>query len=57
MVEFLGPVKIFAGEMEMEALAEGAYRVLSGEEEAQSYDSVPLGFTTKEEFLASISER
>lgn len=36
MVEFLGPVKAFAGEMEMEALAEGACRVLNGEEDVKN---------------------
>jgi butyrate kinase len=36
-VAFLGPVFIVAGEMEMEALAQGAFRVLSGEEEPKEY--------------------
>ncbi len=33
-VEFIGPVFIMAGELEMEALASGAYRVMRGEESA-----------------------
>ncbi len=36
-VEFLGPVKRVPGEFEMTAMAEGALRVLRGEEEALSY--------------------
>lgn len=36
-VEFIAPVKVYAGENEMESLAEGALRVLSGEEVAQEY--------------------
>ena len=34
---WIAPVKVFPGEMEMEALAMGAYRVLTGEEEALEY--------------------
>lgn len=37
-VEFIGPVKIYAGEDEMRALAEGAVRVLKGEERAKLYE-------------------
>ncbi len=36
-VEFLAPVKIVPGEKELMALALGAYRVLSGKEEAKIY--------------------
>ncbi len=36
-VSFLAPVFVFPGEMEMEALALGAYRVLTGEEQAKEY--------------------
>ncbi len=36
-ISFLGPVFVFAGEKEMEALALGALRVLEGEEEAKDY--------------------
>lgn len=36
-VEFIAPVYIFPGEGEMKALAEGALRVLRGEEEAKEY--------------------
>jgi butyrate kinase len=36
-VSFLAPVFVFPGEMEMEALALGAYRVLVGEEQAKEY--------------------
>jgi butyrate kinase len=36
-VEFLGPVLVFPGEDEMEALTLGGLRVVSGEEEAKEY--------------------
>ncbi len=36
-VRHFAPVKIFAGEEELEALAAGAYRVLSGNEKAKNY--------------------
>lgn len=36
-VSFLGPVMVFPGEDEMQALAEGALRVLDGVEEAKTY--------------------
>ena len=36
-VEFISPVKIYPGEEEMIALAEGGLRVLRGEEEAKEY--------------------
>ena len=37
MVNFLGKIIVYPGEDEMGALASGAYRVLSGEEEAKEY--------------------
>lgn len=36
-VNFIAPVKIYPGEDELQALAEGALRVLSGQEEAKCY--------------------
>ncbi|MBE0665823.1 MAG: butyrate kinase, partial [Candidatus Aminicenantes bacterium] len=36
-VQFIAPVHVYAGEDEMQALAEGVARVLSGEEPAQNY--------------------
>lgn len=36
-VTFIAPVTILPGENEMQALADGAYRVLTGEEEAKDY--------------------
>jgi butyrate kinase len=36
-IEFIAPVHVYAGEDEMQALAEGVARVLSGEEQAQTY--------------------
>lgn len=37
-VEFIAPLKVYAGEDEMQALAEGAARVLKGEERAKIYE-------------------
>jgi butyrate kinase len=42
MVRYIAPVKVYAGEFEMEALAAGAMRVLRGEEEPQTYTGVPV---------------
>ncbi|MBD3285838.1 butyrate kinase [candidate division WOR-3 bacterium] len=36
-VEFIAPLMVYAGENEMESLAQGALRVLSGEENAKEY--------------------
>lgn len=36
-VEFIAPVKVYPGEMEMKAMAQGALRVLRGEEEILEY--------------------
>lgn len=36
-VRFIAPVKVYAGEDEMAALAHGALRVLRGDEEAKTY--------------------
>ena len=38
-VDFLGQVIVMAGEEEMLALAEGALRVINGEEEAKIYQA------------------
>ena len=37
-VKFIAPVYIIPGENEMQALADGAFRVLSGEENAKQYE-------------------
>lgn len=37
-VQFIAPVKVYAGEDEMLALAEGAQRILAGEEQAKIYE-------------------
>ncbi|HWQ30995.1 MAG TPA: butyrate kinase, partial [Negativicutes bacterium] len=37
-VEFIAPVKVYPGEDEMQALAEGALRILKGEETAKIYE-------------------
>ena len=36
-VKFIAPVMIFPGEDELKALAEGALRILAGEEACQEY--------------------
>ena len=38
-VEFIAPVKVYAGEDEMLALAEGAQRILNNEEQAKIYEN------------------
>jgi butyrate kinase len=45
-VSFIAPVERYPGEDEMRALAEGAIRVLSEEEQAQVYDG-PAGGTSR----------
>ncbi len=40
--EWISPVSAYPGEFEMEAMASGATRVLSGEEEAKEYTGVPV---------------
>lgn len=42
MLSFIAPIEVMAGEFEMEALAAGAVRVLSGEEQAKTYRGVPV---------------
>lgn len=42
MIGFIAPITVMAGEFEMEALAAGALRVLSGKEEAKDYSGVPV---------------
>lgn len=41
MVSFIAPVIVMAGEFEMEALASGALRVLTGQEEPKEYTGIP----------------
>jgi len=42
MVKFIAPVKVYPGELEMEAMACGALRVLTGQEEPKVYTGVPV---------------
>ena len=42
MVGFIAHVKVYAGELEMEAMACGALRVLTGQEEAKVYSGIPV---------------
>jgi butyrate kinase len=41
MVKYIAPVRVYAGEFEMEALASGALRVLTGQEQPKIYTGVP----------------
>lgn len=40
--EWIAPVAVYPGEFEQEAMAEGALRVLRGEEEAKVYPGKPV---------------
>jgi butyrate kinase len=42
MVKYIAPVKVYPGELEMDAMACGALRVLTGQEEAKIYSGVPV---------------
>lgn len=42
MVKYIAPVKVYAGEFEMEALAAGGFRVLTGQEQPKTYTGVPV---------------
>jgi butyrate kinase len=42
MVGYIAPVKVCAGEFEMEAMAAGALRVLTGQEQPKIYNGVPV---------------
>jgi len=42
MVQYVAPVKVYAGEFEMEALANGALRVLTGREQPKTYTGAPV---------------
>jgi len=42
MVRYIAPVKVYAGEFEMEALAAGVLRVLTGQEQPKIYNGVPV---------------
>ncbi|PKN28326.1 MAG: butyrate kinase [Deltaproteobacteria bacterium HGW-Deltaproteobacteria-21] len=41
-VKYIAPVVVYAGEFEMEALAAGALRVLTGQEQAKTYTGRPV---------------
>lgn len=42
MIGFIAPVKVYAGEFEMEALASGVWRVLEGREKTKTYTGIPI---------------
>ena len=42
MVRYIAPVKVYAGEFEMQAMAAGAIRVLTGQEQPKIYNGVPV---------------
>jgi len=41
-VNYIAPVHAYPGEFEMEALASGAYRVMTGQEQPKTYTGVPV---------------
>ena len=41
-VKYIAPVAVYAGEFEMEALAAGALRVLTGQEQPKTYTGIPV---------------
>ncbi len=41
-VDWIAPVHIYPGELEVAALASGAYRALEGLESVMEYDGVPI---------------
>ena len=51
-VGHIAPFIVIPGEMEMEALAGGALRVLNGEEKAKKFDILPEGYASAEDFMA-----
>ena len=55
LVEWIAPVAILPGELEMEALAAGGLRVLQGLEEVHDYDVYPSGYHSIEEMVANPS--
>jgi butyrate kinase len=42
MVKYIAPVKVYPGELELEAMACGALRILTGQEEAKVYSGIPV---------------
>jgi butyrate kinase len=52
MVGYIAPVEVYAGEFEMEAMAAGALRALTGQEQPKIYSGVPVwsGFKKQLEF-------
>lgn len=50
LCSWIAPIKVYGGDFEMEALASGAIRALTGEEDLQDYTGIPVfqGFDRKE---------
>jgi butyrate kinase len=42
MVKYIAPVKVYDGEYEMKAMASGALRVLTGQEQPKIYNGIPV---------------
>ncbi len=49
-IEWIAPITLYPGEDELQALAEGAFRVLDGEEEARLFHS-PVEASARREAL------
>lgn len=41
-IDWIAPVYVYPGQLEVAALAAGAYRALEGLEEVKQYDGVPI---------------
>ena len=54
MVRFIAPVRVYPGELEMEAMAAGALRVLLHEEELKTYTGVPVWSGPATEIAAAV---
>ena len=53
MIGFIAPVKVYPGELEMEAMACGALRVLTGEEKPKIYTGIPVWSGIEESAVAT----
>lgn len=54
-VQFLAPVLVIPGEREMQAMARGGLRVLTGEEEPKKYTWYPPEYASYEEFHSRVT--
>lgn len=55
-VRFIAPVEVMPGEHEMDALAQGGVRIITGEEEARTYHLPPMPKKSKPDWLPDLSQ-